>query len=311
MNTGDSHIVDMEALRLPHTQTLSRNRARERAGRAYFTFGAEAVDAVLTGRAKIGARARAKDKDSAKDRAEESAARGLPLARLHEVHAAEPEDSSSAAAFVSLLAVRSRGAAGEAAAGMEKGPIVWVRDHGDARKQGWIYPPGLAQLGINPDHILYVGVNGSIAVLRAAADAVRSASIGAVIIELAGKNPKGLNLTATRRLSLFAQKSGVTVFLLRSQPASSLAAMPSAGFSRWQVASAPSRALAANAVGHPVFDITLLRHRGGVDGLTARLEWNRDTGSFQAGSFEEAADIGAVPAISGIGTDREEIRKSA
>lgn len=301
MNIDDSHIVPVDALRLSRTHSLSRGavKARGKVARkdaGHFTFGAEAVDAALAGR--IG----------------NQGVQGLPLARLHEIHAAEAEDSSSAAAFTSFLAMRSRGAAGA-----ENGPIVWVRDHGDARKQGWIYPPGLAQLGINPDHILYVDVSGSIAVLRAAADAARAPSIGAVIIELMGKHPKGLDLTATRRLSLFAQKSGVTVFLLRSQSVSSAPLpeeMPSSAYSRWQVASAPSRALAANAVGHPVFDIILLRHRGGVDGLTARLEWNRDRRSFeaqdfQAESFGEAADIGAVPAISGSGTDREELRQSA
>ncbi len=238
----------------------------------HFTFGARTIDVALAG---------------------ESSHHGLPLAQLHEIHAAEPEDSSSAAALSLLLATRTR-----MAAKATDRPIIWVRDRGEARRQGRLYPPGLAELGINPDHIIYIDAPDSIAVLRAAADAVRCAPIGSVIVELAGKNPKGLDLTATRRLSLSAKKSGVTTFMLRNKAAP----MPSAAYSRWQVAAAPSKALAANAVGHPVFDITLTRHRGGLDGLNTRLEWNRETRSFQ-----EAAYIGAVPAVSGIRTDHENI----
>lgn len=266
MNIVDSKII--QRFSADKSQMLGNAAA------GHFTFGAQVIDSALAG---------------------DNSHQGLPLAQLHEIHTAEPEDSSSAAALSLLLAARAR-----TAAEAEDQAITWVRDHGEARRQGRLYPPGLVELGINPDHILYIDAADSIAVLRAAADAVRCAPIGAVIVELAGKNPKGLDLTATRRLALSAKKSGVTTFLLRSKAAP----MPSAAFSRWQVAAAPSKALAANAVGYPAFDITLLRHRGGLDGLNARLEWNRETRSFQ-----EASDISAVPAISGIRTAREEIRQ--
>lgn len=268
MNIIDSNII--EAFSAHKSQMLGNVAV------PHFTFGDKSIDTALGG---------------------ESSNHGLPLAQLHEIHAADPEDSSSTAALALFLATRAR-----IAAEVIDQPIAWVRDHGEARRQGRLYPPGLVELGVNPDHILYIDAADSIAVLRAAADAVRCAPIGAVIVELAGKNPKGLDLTATRRLSLSAKKSGVTTFMLRSKAAP----MPSAAFSRWQVAAAPSKAppkiLAANAVGHPAFDVTLLRHRGGLDGLNARLEWNRETQSFQ-----EAADIGAVPAVSGIRTDHEKI----
>ncbi len=268
MNIVDSHIL--EKFSAHKSQMLDNITVPN------FTFGAASLDIALS---------------------KETPNHGLPLAQLHEIHTAEPDDSSNAAALTLLLAARAR-----MAAETSDQPITWVRDRGEARRQGRLYPPGLVELGINPDHILYIDAADSIAVLRAAADAVRCAPIGAVIVELAGKNPKGLDLTATRRLALSAKKSGVTTFMLRSKAAP----MPSAAFSRWQVAAAPSKALAANAVGHPVFELTLLRHRGGLDGLNVRLEWNRETRSFQ-----EAPDISAVPAVSGIRTDHEKIRARA
>lgn len=272
MNIIDSNII--EKFSAHKSQMLDKVTVPN------FTFGADSLDIALS-----------------RETPNHGHNHGLPLAQLHEIHAAETEDSSSAAALTLLLADRAR-----IAAETTDQPITWVRDHGEARRQGRLYPPGLVELGINPDHILYIDAADSIAVLRAAADAVRCTPIGAVIVELVGKNPKGLDLTATRRLALSAKKSGVTAFMLRSKAAP----MPSAAFSRWQVAAAPSKALAANAVGHPVFDITLLRHRGGLDGLNARLEWNRETRSFQ-----ETSDFGAVPTVPGIRADHEDIRKIA
>src|SRR3546814_11674827 len=80
-----------------------------------------------------------------------------------------------------------------------------------------------------------------------------------------------LDLTASRRLALAAEKSGTTLLLLRT----GADPVPSAAQTRWSVASAPSRAFAANAPGTPTFDITLLRQRSGPSGTSWRLEWNR------------------------------------
>ncbi len=244
---------------------------------SHFTFGVDRIDAALRGNA---------------------GADGLPRAALHELHAANKEDRTSAAAMALLLAQRCR----------DERPILWISESGEARRQGRLYPPGLAELGIDPDSIIHVDAPDSIAALRAAANGVRSSTMGAVIIELAGKKPKGLDLTATRRLSLSAQKSGVLSLCLRSgsDPENPL---PTAAFSRWQVAAAPSIALEANAPGHSAFDISLLRHRSGLYGLSARLEWNRDQQVFREQQSEQnAPDIGAVPALSAVRADHQGTR---
>src|SRR3546814_10143689 len=53
-----------------------------------------------------------------------------------------------------------------------------------------------------------------LAVLRAAADVVRCPEAGVAVVEL-WRNPRQLDLTASRRLALAAETSGVTVLLLR------------------------------------------------------------------------------------------------
>ena len=184
----------------------------------------------------------------------------LAKAALHEVYGAATE-TSSAAAFALMLALRG------CALGA---PILWVReDH--AARHGRLYAHGLAELGADPDQIVIIHAPDARTALRAGADIARCSAVGAVLIELHGKVPL-LDLTASRRLALAAAQSGVLVLLLR------IGAEPqaSAAQTRWQVESAPSALLAANAPGAPAFIIELLRHRGGVAGFRTRIEWNRD-----------------------------------
>lgn len=265
-------------MRLARILSASSVKAAEAdSGPTHFSFGVNRIDAALRGNA---------------------GADGLPRAALHEIHAAEKTDGTSAAAMTLLLAERCR---------TDK-PLLWINEQTEARRQGHLYPPGIAELGIDPDSIIYVNAPDSISVLRAAADGVRASAIGAVIVDLAGKKPKGLDLTATRRLSLSARQSGVTSLLLRSG-SDMEDPLPTAAFSRWQVNAAPSAPLGANAPGHSAFDITLLRHRSGLYGLHARLEWNRDDHAFrerQAG--ETAPNSGAVPALAAGRADYQSTR---
>lgn len=255
--------------------------AEEDGAPSHFGFGVDRIDAALRGNAGID---------------------GLPRAALHELHAASKDDRTSTAAMALLLAQRCRNL------DQEERPILWISESGEARRQGRLYPPGLAELGIDPDSIIHVDAPDSIAALRAAADGMRSSAMAAVIIELSGKKPKGLDLTATRRLSLSAHKSGVLGLCLRSG-SDQENPLPTAAFSRWSVAAAPSLALEANAPGHSAFDINLLRHRSGLYGLSARLEWNRDDQIFREQQSEQnAPDIGAVPALAAVRADHRGAR---
>jgi protein ImuA len=216
---------------------------------------------------------------------------GLVRAALHEVYAGANPDAASAAAFALLLAWR---------AGRGR-PIFWVREEASARIDGKPYGHGLAELGIPPNALILVNAPNSIAALRAGADIMRCSAVSAVIIEPIGKAP-ALDLTASRRLALAAGQTGVMTLVLRTgaEP------VPSAAHTRWQVASAPSTPLPANAPGHPIFDVTLLRHRGGIAGIEARLEWNRDRQSF-----DQAPLPGGVPAVAFGGTGQAVERRAA
>lgn len=197
---------------------------------------------------------------------------GLPRARLHELFAVSAEDRAALAGMALMLAM----CAGD-------GPLLWIRQESGVRMAGLIYGPGLAELGFDPGRLIEIVAPDEAGLLRAAGDAVRCAALSAVLIEPAGE--RGLDLTASRRLAVAAEKSGVTILLLRgvAEPA------PSAAYSRWRVRSLGSAALEAGAPGHPAMEIELLRHRGGVAGLRACLEWNRDELAFRETTLSGAA----------------------
>jgi protein ImuA len=201
---------------------------------------------------------------------------GLARARLHEIWPVAVEDGPSATGFALMLALRASG---------EKGTIVWIgQEHGRA---GALYPPGFAELGIDPRRILFVAAPEEKALLRAAGDVVRSPAAAVAVIAPAGPAPL-LDLTASRRLTLFAERSGTTAILLRAIDPQ----MPSAATTRWRVAAAPSQALEANAPGQTAFNLDLLRQRGGAPSHGWQVEWDRDRARFAPLSRAVAADAG-------------------
>ncbi|WP_454885601.1 ImuA family protein [Sphingomonas oryzagri] len=191
---------------------------------------------------------------------------GLARGRLHELFAAEPADGPGAAGFAAMLARLALPAGA---------PVLWLRLEGAERSGGGLSAPGLVQIGLDPARLVLLVLRDPVMLLRAAADVVRCSPVGAAVIEL-WQQPRALDLTASRRLAVAAEESGVTALMLRveAEPA------PSAAHTRWQIASAPSIALEADAPGHPAFDITLLRQRGRPDGGCWRLEWRREQARF-------------------------------
>ena len=191
---------------------------------------------------------------------------GLARGRVHELFAGDADDGPSAASFAAMLVLRASG---------RRAPIFWLRTDEAERRGGALHAPGLAELGGDPDALVLGVAPDPKSLLRSAADAARCPGLGALVIECWGKCPV-LDLTASRRLALAAEQSGVTLFLLRlaAEPC------PSAADTRWAVGAAPSQALEANAPGAPMFEIELLRRRSGPAGMRWRLEWNRDRLSF-------------------------------
>lgn len=210
---------------------------------------------------------------------------GLAVGKLHELFARDGSGDASALGFAAMLALCLTQGEGGAST------ILWLREEAVQRKMP-LHGPGLADLGLDPGRLVLGVLPDARAMLRAAADALRCAALGSVILELGG-TPALLDLTASRRLALAAEESGVTPLLLRLRGAKPL---PSAAQTRWQVASAPSAWLEADAPGHPALRLSLLRQRGGPAGHDWEVEWDRD-----AVCFRPAALPGARLPLSGGG----------
>jgi protein ImuA len=209
---------------------------------------------------------------------------GLAYGRVHEVYAAEADDASAAAGFVVALATGMGTTGMEAIEGDGARTALWLRSERCVRRGGILNASGWAEMGAAPEQYLFGVVADAQMLLRAAVDALRSSALAAVVVESWGRMAE-LDLTASRRLALAAEKSGVPLFLLRIDAAP----IASAAQTRWQVASAPSHALPGHAPGWATFDIELLRQRSGPSGLRWRLEWDRDQHIFR-----DAAISGAV-----------------
>jgi protein ImuA len=198
-------------------------------------------------------------------------ATGLPRGKLHEVYSSA--DEAACGAGFAIMQALLAGAT----------PLLWLRLESVERAAGRLHATGLAELGLPPDALIVALVPDAPALLRAGADAARCPGLGTVLIESSGPM-RGLDLTATRRLMLAAETSGVTVVSLRIDASPE----PSAAETRWSVAAAASSPLAADAPGLPAIDIELLRRRGGPAGARWRVEWDRDTTSFRGAALSGA-----------------------
>jgi protein ImuA len=234
---------------------LEKLERPRRAGAGYFALGHAALDARLGG--------------------------GLARGALHEICEGHEGDHAAASGFALMLAAR---AASEGAA--TERPILWVREDKGERMNGGLYGPGMVELGINPERLILVSAPDTLSALRVAADIIGVMALGAVVIELWGA-AKALDLTASRRLVLAAERSGVVAFVLRAAGG----AMASAASTRWIVAAAPSVVLPGIAPGATMLSLSLTRHRGGVAPFEMTLEWNRDEQIF-----DEPAVLRTLPA---------------
>lgn len=218
---------------------------------------------------------------------------GLAQGRLHELYAADVDDAATSAGFAAMLALR-----------VNAGPLAWLRTEGAERQMGQMYMPGLAELGGDPGSSILMLLPDDKALLRTAADAAACSGLGAVVMETWGKVPL-LTLTASRRLAMAAEKSGVTLFVLRmgAEP------VPSAATTRWRISSSPSIPMAANAPGHSMIEVELLRQRSGPAGMRWQMEWNSDERAFRKPEISGA--VAAMAKHRTVDPQRERPRRSA
>jgi protein ImuA len=139
----------------------------------------------------------------------------------------------------------------------DRHPWLWVQDKAAVRLSGRPYLPGLP-LSLR-HRMIHVATSNAQDALFALEEALRCRDLAFVLGEIAG-NPKALSLTASRRLSLVAEKHGVPLWLVRLDAQRDL----SSARMRWQARAAPSPAPRWNprAPGAPTWHAELFRARG-------------------------------------------------
>ncbi|MDA1131753.1 MAG: damage-inducible mutagenesis protein [Proteobacteria bacterium] len=198
--------------------------------------------------------------------------RGLPLGCLHEVMETAG-DAASATAFLTALVARLPDS---------RAPVLWCRRAGSDRERGGLYAPGLRRLGLAPRRLLLAQAKDAAGVLWAMEEELRQPGLAAVVAEVAEAG-----FTASRRLQLAAEASGVTALLLR--PRESTAA--TAAVIRWGVRSRPGAPPGTGLWSDgPRWEVELVHCRGGAPGRWT-LEWRNATGDFTV-----AADVRDGPA---------------
>jgi len=137
-------------------------------------------------------------------------------------------------------------------------PLLWVQDRMAILESGRIHPPGLPR-----QNLIHVETRDARDALWAMEEGLRCAALSCVIGEIWG-DPRALDFTATRRLAVASERSGVAAFLIRLGGSANL----SGARMRWRIASAPSliNDLDPRAPGAPAWDAELFRARGSPPG---------------------------------------------
>lgn len=184
--------------------------------------------------------------------------------------------------------------------GEETRQVLWVQDRAAIRKGG---RPCVA--GLPPDlchRLIHVAASTPEDALFAIEEGLRCRDVACVIGEIAG-NPKALSFTASRRLSLAAEKHGVRLWLVRldAEPDLSSARM------RWHVRAAPSAAPRWNgqAPGSPTWYAELFRARTHAPG---KWTLSDDTGTLRI--HRDPADPAPRAAPDPVGLARATVGRS-
>jgi protein ImuA len=180
---------------------------------------------------------------------------------LHELCPAGPGAEAAALGFSLGLAASWAGQAG----------VIWAGEDGVFAEDGAPYPPGLAQFGLDPGRLILVRAPKREECLWAAEQAL--AAPGAVVICALSGRGRALDLKATRRLLLFAERNHARCLLVRPL------AEASAAWTRWRVSSAPSQA-EERELGAPAYALELMRNRAGPAGARFTIEWNAHARCF-------------------------------
>ncbi|MGN6417350.1 MAG: ImuA family protein [Pseudobacter sp.] len=169
----------------------------------------------------------------------------FPTGAIHEFMGASSEHATAASGFIVSLISHHIAC---------KGVVIWISA---ART---LFPVALAQFGLSPEQLVFVDVAREKDVLWVMEEALKCEAVGAVIAE-AGE----LSFTASRRLQLVVEHSGVTGFVLRGRKVQKM--NTTACVTRWSITSTHSLDLEGlPGIGYPSWKVELLRVRNGKPG---------------------------------------------
>lgn len=186
----------------------------------------------------------------------------LPVHAAHEISPAAPGDGIAAAGFASALACL-----------WSNDLIVWVREAPIGAEEGALYPPGLLRHGLDPARVIVIDAKKRQDALWATEEALKIKA--AVAICEIGPRGAALELAPSRRLALSAAEHRSTALIVPHLRRGA----PSAAWSRWRIAAAPSSA-PNRELGPPRFTADLIRLRNSIGERRWILEWNANARSF-------------------------------
>lgn len=166
---------------------------------------------------------------------------GLATGALHEIMGS-PDLADDASATVFLAGILAR----------LPGPVFWCLRWRD------IFTPALSHAGLHPDRLTIIETGSDAAALTAMEECLRVAGVAAVVGEVAR-----LSTTASKRLQLAAESSGVTALVFRRAAKVNAQVEGTAAITRWRVTAAPSERLSIPALARPRWQVSLERVRGG------------------------------------------------
>lgn len=200
---------------------------------------------------------------------------GLADGALHGEIFAASRDAGGAGLALALAFDRTRD---------DERPWLWVQDRAALRLAGRPYHPGLPPALRR--RLIHVSAATAQDALFALEEGLRCRDLAFVLGEVAG-NPRALDFTASRRLSLTAERHGVPLWLVRLDAGVDL----SSARMRWRARSAASLPPCWNAAapGHPAWHAELFRARSHPPG-----EWIlRDDGRILAAGPPDPRDLAA------------------
>jgi protein ImuA len=190
--------------------------------------------------------------------------KSFPLAAIHEFCCKGPEDVAATSGFIAGLISTALPPGGTG---------LWIG------RTPIIFPPALKMFGIEPERMIFVGMQKEKDVCWAMDEALKCGGLAAVIGEI-----RDLSFTASRRFQLAVENSNVTGFIIRQEPRQM---QTTATVSRWMISPLPSEDIDdLPGVGFPSWQVDLHKVRNGKPG-SWKIAWID-------GKFQQLQDTSAL-----------------